>query len=179
MELDKKDSFFIGTFVKTIGYDGGLLLAFDVDQPERYTNLKHVFVEEKEILVHYEVTSIDINKNRSANIVLAGVDSEDMAKGFLKRLVFLPLTELPPLTDNTFYHHEIFGYTVIHAGTKEEIGTAKGVMELPHQKLLEVDRGGKEILLPITPEFYVGIDREKKILYFDPPDGLIDVFLNK
>lgn len=177
MELEKKDSFFVGTFVKTLGYKGGLLLAFDVDEPGRYANIKHLFVEEKETLRHYAVTGIEINKNRSAYVALAGVDSEAMAKDFLKRTVFLPLTELPPRTDSSFYHHEIFGYAVIHAATKEEIGTARGVLELPHQKLLEVDRGGKEILLPITPEFYIGIDRKKRILYFDPPEGLIDMYL--
>jgi len=45
------------------------------------------------------------------------------------------------------------------------------------QELLQLDHNGKEILLPISDELILEVDRENKILYISAPEGLIELYL--
>jgi 16S rRNA processing protein RimM len=83
---------------------------------------------------------------------------------------------LPPLTGNRFYYHEVKGYTVMdknfgNAGIVEE------VLEYPHQAVLRVLLRNKEILIPITDDIVLDVDREKRIIHTEAPEGLIELYL--
>jgi len=45
------------------------------------------------------------------------------------------------------------------------------------QALFEIDRNGKEILIPINDKFISQVDREMKQIHLDVPDGLIELYL--
>jgi 16S rRNA processing protein RimM len=51
------------------------------------------------------------------------------------------------------------------------------VIEQPHQLLCRIDWKGKEALIPIHEESLIKIDKKKKIVVVNLPDGLLDVFL--
>jgi 16S rRNA processing protein RimM len=42
---------------------------------------------------------------------------------------------------------------------------------------MQIDFQGKEILIPAVDEFLKEVDRERKIIHIDAPDGLIDIYL--
>jgi len=52
------------------------------------------------------------------------------------------------------------------------------VLEYPNQALFQVFRDGKEILIPIQDEIITAVNREKKQILIDAPEGLIDLYLN-
>jgi 16S rRNA processing protein RimM len=52
------------------------------------------------------------------------------------------------------------------------------IIDLPQQTIGQIKNGDKEILVPMIPEFIERIDREKKILFLNLPDGLVDLYLN-
>lgn len=157
-----------------------MVINMDVDSTERYSHLKEIYIEMKEnVFTAYPVAEYELNRNKTCTLRLEGVDSFEQAQPYLKKSVFLPLSFLPDLGERSFYFHEIPGYTVIDK-TFGEVGIAESVIEsAASQNILQVKQGRTEILLPLTPQFIIAIDRVKRTLTVDAPEGLIEMYLRK
>jgi 16S rRNA processing protein RimM len=83
---------------------------------------------------------------------------------------------LKPLTGNRFYYHEVKGFEV-HDANHGFIGNVIEVLEYPHQAVLSISFRNKEILIPVTDEIVTAIDRDKRCLYTNAPEGLIEIYL--
>jgi 16S rRNA processing protein RimM len=90
--------------------------------------------------------------------------------------VYIAEDDLPALKPNQLYQDKIIGYLTIDQN-ECELGQVIDLMISKEQTLLKVDHNGDEVLIPFVEEFIIKIDKRKKILYLDLPDGLID--LNK
>ena len=77
---------------------------------------------------------------------------------------------------NHFYYHDIPGFLVIDKDFGE-IGKVSKVQEAPAQDLLVVDCNGKEVLVPITDDSILKLDRTNKIIEVQTPAGLIDMYI--
>ena len=175
----KNDLFQFGYIQKTSGFKGHLIISLDVDHPERYSDLKELFIETVPgnfVLNH--LVSCELNKNRTLTILVEGIDTFEKAQTFLKKNVHLPLTFLPSLDDRSFYFHEIIGFKVLDP-EHGMIGIAEAVIESPGNNILQVKRERMEILIPLRKEFIQRVDRKKKELHITAPDGLIDMYLKK
>ena len=88
----------------------------------------------------------------------------------------MPLEFLPKLEGDKFYFHEVTGFTVedVNFG---KVGVIKGINDTTAQALFEIDREGVEILIPMNDEFIKKVDRKKKIILVETPEGLIDLYL--
>jgi 16S rRNA processing protein RimM len=65
----------------------------------------------------------------------------------------------------------LIGYT---AYDKEKaLGLVKGILSHPAQILAEIDVNGSDILIPIVDGLVLEIDKRKKKIVFDVPEGLI------
>jgi 16S rRNA processing protein RimM len=90
--------------------------------------------------------------------------------------VFLPLEKLPVLSGTKFYYHEIIGYTVVDLNTISEVGVIRDVLENGPNDLFVVEAAGNpEILIPVTDDWIVRLNRDKKIIEMTLPEGLVDV----
>ena len=98
------------------------------------------------------------------------------AKKLLKKSIYLPEEELADLDDNQFYNHEISGYQVVDT-IKGDIGIVDTVIDLVSNPLLRLEKDSKEVLIPIFEGLIQKVDRKKKILYIQAPEGLIDLYL--
>ena len=151
----------------------------DVDSTEKYTQLDSIILESVDnLLTSYKILNYELNKNKTATVLLEGIDSFDKAQPLLKNKVYLPLSFLPPLDAKSFYFHEIPGFTVIDK-VCGDIGIADCVVESAQQNILQVKKDRTEILIPLKNEFIVSIDRTKRILNIDAPEGLIEMYLGK
>ena len=74
------------------------------------------------------------------------------------------------------YYHEIIGFTVID-NEFGEVGTVTSVNDTTAQALFEIDRNGKEILIPINDQFIQKVDHAGKTIFLEVPEGLIDLYL--
>lgn len=175
--LDKdKDSYFsLGRFLKTHGYKGELVLLLDSDSPEEYTDLNTIFVDMDGSLVPWFIETIGI-KEDLATVKLEDISGPDQAKDFIKRDVYLPLEKLGDLKGKDFYFHEIIGFEVKDKA-HGNIGKVEEILDRPEQEIIRIVSGKKEILIPLTDQMISKIDRRKKILHLDTPEGLIDLYL--
>lgn len=168
--------FYLGKISKLFASKGALQVYLDTDSPENYLKMESVFVRMNGQLIPFFIESLELRHNKNAIITFTDVDSIDMASLLLNCELFLPDAILPPLTGSRFYYHEVKGFTVIDKDFGEA-GIVEEVLEYPHQAVLRSLLKGREILIPITDEIILDVDREKRIIHTDAPEGLIELYL--
>lgn len=172
----KKDCFFVGKIVKKYSFKGELLIKLDTDEPEMFEDMDSVFIDLRNNLVPFFIESSQLHKSELLRIKFEDVDTEQDADALLKSDLYLPLEFLPKLDDDKFYFHEIIGFTVedVNFG---KVGIVKAVNDSTAQALFEIDRDGIEILIPMNDAFIKKVDKKKKLIIVDTPEGLIELYL--
>ena len=135
-----------------------------------------VFIDLDDEKLPYLIEDIQYRGANTFVIKFADVDEEE-AKGLVKAELYLPLSELPPLTGNKFYFHEVIGFKVIDE-EKGEVGTCQDFIDISHHPIMQIDHDGVEVLIPAIDEIFKKVDRENKTIYIQAPEGLIDVYLS-
>jgi 16S rRNA processing protein RimM len=128
-------------------------------------------------LTPFFVTSIRPKNNGFVTIKLEGVNDEESAKKILRKEVYLPDVILPDLEGTQFYDHEVVGFEVIDSEAGK-IGKVVTIVDLKSNPLLQVDKDGVEILIPLVTNLVKKVDRKNRILEITSPPGLIDIYLS-
>ncbi|HOI31775.1 MAG: ribosome maturation factor RimM [Bacteroidales bacterium] len=174
--MNKEDCFYFGKVIKTHGLEGELSIRIDADDPMAYTTIEFLLVEKNKKLIPFYLKAFRLLNNK-AYVAFEDINHIDEARNFTGSLLYLPLKFLPTLSGNKFYFHEVEGFTVTDQ-VFGEIGQIKTVLEYPNQALLQVFHGEKEVLIPIQDEIILEVNRKKKHLLIDAPEGLIEMYLN-
>lgn len=174
--MKKENCFYLGKIVRKYSFNGELLIKLDTDQPELYENLHAVFIDYKSTFIPFFIESSQLHKSNLLRVQFEDVSTEADADSLLKSDVYLPLEFLPKLEGDKFYFHEVIGFTIedVNFGV---VGTISGVNDSTAQALFEIEKEGKEILIPVNDEFIVKVDRTKKNIIVNTPEGLIDLYL--
>jgi 16S rRNA processing protein RimM len=174
MNID--ECFELGYVIKPHGLNGAVDIFLDTDFPGDYKNLESVFVHIGQKLVPFFIRTIRINGNK-ALVQLEGIDSIDQAEGLKGSKLLLPESMLPELGDKDFYFHELLGFEVTDV-QHGMLGIVERFYDYPGQTLLGINHKGKEVLIPINDDIILNLDKEKKLIDVDLPDGLLDVYIN-
>ncbi|KJD33797.1 ribosome maturation factor RimM [Tamlana nanhaiensis] len=174
--MKKEDCFYLGKIVKKYSFKGEVLAKLDTDEPDIYQNMDAVFLELKNNLIPFFVEQAQLHKTELLRLKFEDVDTEADAESILKCDLYLPLDLLPKLDDDKFYFHEIIGFMVTDKNFGE-VGIIKAINDTTAQALFEIDRNGKEILIPMNDAFIIKVDKNKKTIEVNTPDGLIDLYL--
>ncbi|HPT52440.1 MAG TPA: ribosome maturation factor RimM [Bacteroidales bacterium] len=169
------DYFYLGIITKPFGYKGQLCIYLDTDEPEKYENLKAVFILIGDEYLPYQIENIELRGGKSAIVKFQDVEGED-AKELLKLELYLPLSALPPLTGNQFYYHEVIGFQVVDK-EKGNIGICTDFIDISNQPIMQVMKDETEILIPAVDDLFKEVDRKNKMIHIDAPEGLIDIYL--
>lgn len=173
--MNKSDCFCLGKIVKAHGLKGELKIFIDSDDPSYYKDLKSFFLDVNGLLVPVMIANLQIRSKGKNTVRLKDFPDINTAIG---KKIYLPLNFLPKLSEKQFYYHEITGYKV-HDKNYGIIGTVTGVLENANQDLLEVEHKGVELLIPISDDVTVSVDRKGEILNVDCPEGLIEMYLGE
>ena len=169
--------FYLGHITKPFGYKGELTVFLDTDEPQKYADLRAVFLLEGDEYIPYMIEKIEMRNGQNAVVKFLDVEGDD-AKSLVKMEMYLPISELPPLTGNKFYYHEVIGFAVVDKA-KGEIGHCKDFIDVSTQPIMQVDFDGTEILIPAVDDIFETVDRENRKLYISAPEGLIDIYLEQ
>ena len=134
-------------------------------------------VDLKENLIPFFIESSQLHKSSLLRIKFEDIDSEIDAETLLKSNLYLPLDLLPKLNGNKFYFHEVIGFTITDQNFGE-VGVITSINDSTAQALFVIDRNGTEILIPMTDTFIVKVDRTKKTIEVNTPNGLIDLYIS-
>ena len=95
-------------------------------------------------------------------------------EGLTGTFLSLPAEELAPPEGDEVYLDELPGFSVQHVdGTP--LGLVTAWYEMPAGLMLEVQGPKREFLLPYRKELVRVVDRERRRLVVDPPEGLIEL----
>ena len=168
--MNKQDCFFLGTIVSKFSYKGEILLNLDSDEIQ-FKKLKTIFLEIEGALVPFEIKNVMLHKSSLLRIKLENIDSEKKANTIVKTKTYLPIKDLPKLNGDKFYYHEIISYAVLDLSLGN-IGKVKEVNDQTSQPIIVVNNGLNEVMIPLVDDFLIEINRNKKTLTFDLPEGL-------
>lgn len=161
----------IGYFSKTHGVKGQLILK--VERDFFVEELKALFVESATGKAPFFITEVK-ETNTGLVIGLEEITAVEKARSLLGKAVFIDSS----LIDVQEEEFDWIGYELIDK-QHGAIGTIGAVSDNGQQVLLSVQYKGKEVLLPLVEDFVEKIDEEAKKLYFNAPEGLIDLYLNE
>jgi len=164
----------IGKLAATFGVKGELVLAHHLGQKTALKGVQTIFIEiKRDELLPYFVEETRIKNEQELFIKLEGINSKEEARNFLQKQVWLPEATVQQYTNKTA-PISYLGFHIIDHGT--DIGEILEVIEQPHQLLCRIDLDGKEALIPMHQETLLKVDKKKKEIHVDLPDGLLDIF---
>jgi 16S rRNA processing protein RimM len=174
--MNKDQCFQIGRVAKVHGLRGEVNVVLDVDYPEDYEGLEHLFLEQKGRLVPFFLEHFVLQPGGKALVKFEDLDSLDQVEPLVGLEIFLPLSELPQLDEDQYYFHELIGFEVFDENLGL-IGPVQIIYDLETQDLLGVTHKGKEVLIPIQDGIILKVDKAAKKVYCQLPEGLLDIYL--
>ena len=174
--MTKEECFYLGRIVSKFSFKGEVLIKLDTDEPESYLEMESVFVEYDNNLVPFFIERSSLQKSNLLRVKFEEVDTEEDADDLMKCDIYLPLNLLPELGEDQFYFHEVIGFTV-EDELYGKVGTLTGVNDTTTQALFEIEKDGKQILIPMNDQFLVKVDKKNKTILVKTPEGLIDLYL--
>lgn len=178
MTLD--ECFELGFIVKPHALKGQMSAQLDVDDAATYDKLKTVYLALPTAptkLLPYQVERVNPQIGLRVLLKLRGIDRIEEAEPLRGAKLWLPLSELPELGDTQFYFHDVIGFQVIDE-KEGALGVVENFYELPQQDVLAMRYKGQEVLLPVVDELVSHADMEKKQLFVNMPEGLLDIYMN-
>jgi len=103
-----------------------------------------------------------------------GVESIDAAEQLAGAELKMAASEMPPLPEATFYHHDLIGCDVRTRGG-EHVGRVIAVEGPMERSQLVVAGGVGEILIPLVAGICVTVDPASHVIVVDPPPGLLEL----
>ena len=104
---------------------------------------------------------------------LQGIDDRTAAERWRDRYLLVPSGEVEPPGASEAFLHELVGMRVslVNGG---DVGDVLAYYELPQGILLEVEWNGGRVTVPMHDAFVRDIDRERRRIVMELPDGLLE-----
>lgn len=171
--MNIRDYFKIGYILRPHGLKGQVTISLDDQAPEEIGELKSFFLEKNNRLIPYFITAISV-KGDKAFVKLEDVDTPEAAQEITKQSIYLPKSARPKSGRGDFYEDEIIGFEVID-DVGNPIGKIAGVTAAGPNKLLVLVHDEKEVLIPLNGPFIKSINKTKKRITVELPEGFLDI----
>ena len=169
-----KDYFSIGKIAATHGLSGEVVLQHALGKKTDLKGLQTIFIEEKkDSFLPYFVESTSIKNALEVYIKLEGFNTKESARRLSQKEVWLLKADFDKYAAKSS-PISLLGYIMINSG--EEIGEIIEVIEQPLQVLCKIIYEGNEALIPIHEESLEKVDKKKKQVYVNLPDGLLEIY---
>jgi 16S rRNA processing protein RimM len=164
----------VGTIARAHGIRGQVIVNLHTDFPEeRFKPGATLFTRRGDDVSAISLTTVRFQNGRPV-IGIAGVETMNDAERLAGLELRVPMEELAPLPEGTFYHHDLIGCQVVTGGGAT-VGTVEGVEGTSTGSRLVVAGAAGEILIPLADEICRTIDVAGKRIVIEPPEGLLDL----
>ncbi|MBS1979502.1 MAG: 16S rRNA processing protein RimM [Bacteroidetes bacterium] len=169
--MDTDGYYKVGYVIKTHGLKGEVTIALDSGRtlPEVH---KALFIQHGDQFVPHFIEHHSL-RGQKAFVKFEDISTIEDAEQVAGCGVFLPIKSRPKPAKGAFYGDEVIGFQVRdHAGSV--IGIVAEVSEGPNPQLI-VHHHEKEVLIPLNGPFIQQVQRSKKEITVDLPEGLLDI----
>jgi 16S rRNA processing protein RimM len=168
-----KANILLGQITKVHGFKGAVTVRLEKTFTENIPELESVFIEIEGKPVPFFISWSEYPGGNIIWIKLSGYESIDKVSEYTGSRIFLKSDESGLNTPENL--QDLKGFK-INSGDNKIIGTITSLIENPGQVLLNVETGkGKEILIPLHENLIISVDRRRKIIKMDLPEGLIEL----
>lgn len=164
-----EDCYKIGYVSKTHGLKGEVTVNTLPECPD-LSSVETLYVGDD--LVPHFIASISIKADK-AFIRFDDVNDIDQATELKGLSLFLPKAERPKLARGEFYNDEVVGFEVVEE--ESILGKVTDVMEAGPNRFLVMDHNGKEVLIPVNGPFITSVNKTKKRVTVELPEGFLDL----
>jgi 16S rRNA processing protein RimM len=171
--MKKEDYYKIGFIMKPHGLKGEVTISLDPDSPADWNNLKVVFVEQNHTLIPYFIEHASARTDK-ALVKLEDVSTPEQAALLKNNSLFLPKNTRPKTETGDFYDDEVIGFEV-NDTTVGVLGLVKEIERAGLNRFLILDYHHKEVMIPAQRPLLKSINRAKKKITVDLPEGFLDI----
>jgi 16S rRNA processing protein RimM len=163
----------LGQITKTSGFEGAVLVRLEKKFIENIPEPESVFLEIEGRPVPFLISSIEYPGADLLKLSFEGYTTVNSVEEFKGCNVFLTTTgkdgaEEPDIS-------LLRGFKLADQ-QKRIIGTIGEIISNPGQLLLEITtEGNEELLVPLHEDLIMKIDKRKRIVFMDIPEGLLDI----
>ena len=165
--------FKIGFVQKTHGLKGEVTMALDDSAPADLSKLKMLYLGDDTRIVPYFIAAIS-PRGAKTFVKFEDINTIEEAAQLVRKSVYLEKSIRPKKPRGEFYDDEIVSFQVVDAAIGP-LGEITGVTMAGSNRLLVVDYAGKEVLVPVNSPFITSINKSKKLVTVDLPDGFLDI----
>lgn len=167
----------VGTVRKPHGVKGELQVTLDTDRPRQVFRVGRALAlgdrSGKPI-----GRSVVVERTRPFKdgllVQVEGCADRTAADELRERTFLIAVADAAPAGEDEVPYHLLVGSAVVVDG--ERVGTVREILEIGGGELLVISRThGKELLVPFVKEMVRGVDRERREVVIDPPEGLLEL----
>lgn len=177
---DPDQMFKVGTIIGKRGCNGVLVVRPTQSNTRQYLELKCLFVRQNSAqYLPYFVENWEVFDD-CLLLNLEEIDSPEIAREFIGTELFVSSGQFAEMDENSFIDYRDYCIEIESAEKGQaniNLGAIHAVLQLP-QATAQIFLNNKEILIPLHTDYIRNIDHQRKILYMQIPDGLLDIYLN-
>ena len=148
----------VGRLGRTRGLKGDICVTTMTDFPDRFLNLKEIFVDRRGQWQRLTIESARLIAGRPV-LKFAGMNSPEVAARLTNCRLAVPPDRLVILPRDTYFVFDLVGCTVSDQETGREIGEVVDVRRYPANDVYVIrSEDGREVLFPAVVEFVKEVD---------------------
>jgi 16S rRNA processing protein RimM len=173
--MKKSQYIHIGHCVSPHGIRGEFTFVFYNSESKIIKQNSEVFISPissasslKNNFIKYIVSKI--NYGNKIIVTLVGVEDRNTVEALIPFNIYCERENLPPLTKNEFYLHDLLGCKVLNFLNSDVVGVIVGFYENGEQLILEVQTENDKIDILFIEQFVPVVDIENKIIKVNLPE---------
>ena len=152
-----------------------MILLHHLGKKTSLKGLEVLFIEQqKDEMLPYFLKSTRIKSENEIYLQLEGIDVKEKAKPVLQKQVWLTEDDFEKYAGKTS-PISLLGYHIINED--DDLGEILEVIEQPHQLICRINWNNKEVLIPLHEQTIKKIDKKKKEVRVELPEGLLDIYM--
>ena len=164
----------IGSIYRTHGLKGEVKLIVERDQLPDNFQPDSLFIEASPAPVPHFCVSFKYLEGKHALLKLEGIDTIESARLLVKKEIYVPIEQIV-YSDEPNELEYLLGYMMIDA-EGSEVGIIEDILDMPMQQVAQINYKGHEALVPLMQQTILEINKEKKQLQVQIPEGLLDIY---
>lgn len=170
--MNINDYYKVGFVMRSHGLKGEVTLSLQADAPVDWDGLTAVFLDRNGILIPYFIETISVRGDK-AFVKFEDIHSPEEANQLKGASMYLSKESRPKLARGEFYDEEVIGFEVFLE--EELLGHVKEVETAGPNRFIIVTTAEKEVMIPVNGPFIKGINKSKKKITVNLPEGFLDI----
>ena len=163
----------VGKLGKSRGLGGEIYVTPSTDFPERFLDLKEVYLAERDDWKQMRIESSRLVGGRPV-LKFDSVNCREDAIKLTNRELAVGADQLVELPQDSYYTFDLVGCEVFEAMSGKQIGKLIDVQRYPASDVYVIETdGGREVLVPAVRQYIVKVDIDRRRIEIEP-GGLFD-----